>query len=62
MHSVIRIRMMYLACAAGTMLLGLASRRYAAHLPAFLTSPEGVRTCPKSSSFLVRSRLALTSS
>ena len=41
MHNALRRRMIYLACAAGTMLLGLASRRYAAHLPALLGEYSG---------------------
>lgn len=41
MHSAIRRRMIYLACAACVMLLGLASRRYAGHLPAFLGEYSG---------------------
>lgn len=41
MHSAIRRRMIYLACAACVMLLGLASRRYASYLPAFLGAYSG---------------------
>lgn len=41
MHSLFRRRVIYLGCAACIMVLGLASRRYAAHLPTFLAQYSG---------------------